>query len=1085
VSKPRIWRRRTSAALLASVMVAGAVTLAGGASTASANPSTKADVLKDTPTDTLGSHDLDLLAEAEAKSEQSVTLLVATEQGAAPKVAAELKKLGGVIGNQVDEVGYVRARVPVKNVVAASKLPGVSAVDLNETIPMPDPAPESMAAASSVAIAATGPGPDTGAVNPYMPTSETGAVSFKKSHPRWDGRNVVVGIMDSGIDLDHPALQTTTTGERKVIDWVTPIDPVYENDGSWRPMLTSVSGPSFSYAGVSWSAPAGDYMINLFSESITAGGAANGDVNRDGDTSDRFGVLYDPATNDVRVDVDQDFDFTDEPVMRPYQENFDIGHFGTDDPATPIAEQVPFVVEFRTDVDTAPVGGPGLIDYVNIGLISSSHGTHVAGIVAANDMLGNEDFDGAAPGAKLVSSRACTFAGGCTAAALTDGMIDLVINRGVDIINMSIGGLPALNDGNNARAELYNILIDVYGVQMFISAGNSGPGTNTIGDPSVASSVVSVAASVSRDTWLANYGSEVRTRNSLFPFSSRGPAEDGGFKPSISAPGSAISTVAGWEEGDPVPEAGYPLPPGYAMYNGTSMAAPQATGAVALLMSGVKAKDLDVTPMQLRRALYSGARWINGASAHEQGNGMLHVADTWKLLREGIEVNGYDVTAPVCTPISEYLATPNEGTGVYNRCAADAGGHRPGQFKSYPVTITRTSGPDVDLLHKLKWVGNDGTFAAPGQVVLPLNEAVTFNVRATPDAGVHSAILRVDNPFTATVDFEIMNTVVASTAMTSPEYEFSTSGKVARNAYTSYFVTVPEGATALQVNLSGIADGSQTRFIAIDPYGVPLESSSSLRCYTNFSDPSLCKPEERDYQNPLPGVWEIEVESRRTSPMLQNPFELTAQVQGVTVDPATTVLEDVTLGEPTPLSWTVENTFGPVMVSGQGGSLGSANSDRPTIADLEVQTFQVTVPAGATQLFAKIGNTSDLSADLDLFVYRGGSLIAYTADGDSEEAVTINNPAPGVYDIEVDGYSVPAGTTEYDYLDVFYSTGLGTISVESGSTELANGASATLSGSVTVDATPEAGRELFGEMLVVTDQGAVVGRGGVSVSSVS
>jgi subtilisin family serine protease len=1085
VSKPRIWRRRTSAALLASVMVAGAVTLAGGASTASANPSTNTDVLKDTPTDTLGARDLDLLAEAQAKSEQSVTLLVATDEGQAPKVATELKKLGGVIGNQVDEVGYVRARVPTGNVIKASKIAGVAAIDLNETLQLPDPSPESQAAASSVATAATGPGPDTEAVNPYMPTHETGAVSFKKSHPRWDGRNVVVGIMDSGVDLDHPALQTTTTGERKIIDWVTPIDPVYENDGSWRPMLTDVSGPTFSYSGVTWSAPAGSYKINLFAENITVGGAANGDVNRDGDTTDRFGVLYDPATGDIRVDTNQNFNFNDDPVMRPYNERFDIGHFGADNPATPISEQVPFVVEYRTGVDTTPVGGPGLIDYVNIGLISSSHGTHVAGIVAANDMLGNANFDGAAPGAKLVSSRACTFAGGCTAAALTDGMIDLVLNRGVDIINMSIGGLPALNDGNNARAQLYNILIDQYGVQMFISAGNSGPGTNTIGDPSVASSVVSVGASISRDTWLANYGSEVNARNAMFNFSSRGPREDGGFKPNISAPGSAISTTAVYEAGSPVPEAGYPLPPGYAMYNGTSMAAPQATGAVALLLSGVKANNLEITTAQLRRAIYSGARWINNVPAHSQGNGMLHVADTWKLLREGVTTADYSVDAPVCTPISEFLATPHRGTGVYNRCAAEAGGHRPGQTKVYPVTITRTTGPASNVLHRLNWVGNDGTFTAPAQVNLPLNQPVTINVRATPASGVRSAILRVDNPFTSTVDFEFMNAVVASNAMTGPDFEFSASGRVVRNGFTSYFVTVPQGATALQVNLSGLAEGSQTRFMAINPYGVPLESGSSLICFTNFSDPATCKPDERDYQNPLPGVWEIQVESRRTSPLLQNPFALTARVQGVSVDPATVVLEGVTTGQPSPVSWELTNTFGPVTVSGQGGSLGSSNSERPTIADLEVQTFQVTVPAGATRLFVKIGNTSDLGADLDLFVYRGGSLVAFNADGDSEEQVTINNPVAGVYDIEVEGYSVPAGTTEYDYLDVFYSAGLGSIAVTPGTVNLANGASATITGSVTVDAAPAAGRELFGEMLVVTSEGAVVGRGGVLVNSVS
>ena len=57
-----------------------------------------------------------------------------------------------------------------------------------------------------------------------------------------------------------------------------------------------------------------------------------------------------------------------------------------------------------------------------------------------------------------------------------------------------------------ADCLVYDRLIDDYGVQLFISAGNSGPGANTIGDPSVASDVVSVAAGASKDTWLANYG---------------------------------------------------------------------------------------------------------------------------------------------------------------------------------------------------------------------------------------------------------------------------------------------------------------------------------------------------------------------------------------------------------------------------------------------------------------------------------------------------------------------------------------------------------------------------------------------------
>ena len=123
------------------------------------------------------------------------------------------------------------------------------------------------------------------------------------------------------------------------------------------------------------------------------------------------------------------------------------------------------------------------------------------------------------------------------------------------------GGLPALNDGNTTRDLLYNRLITQYNAQMFFSAGNDGPGVNTIGDPSVASNVVSVGAYVTKDTWLKNYGADAAKQEGLFVFSSRGPREDGGFKHDIVAPGSAISSVPGWQPGQPIAGT-YALPPG-------------------------------------------------------------------------------------------------------------------------------------------------------------------------------------------------------------------------------------------------------------------------------------------------------------------------------------------------------------------------------------------------------------------------------------------------------------------------------------------------------------------------------------------
>ena len=1035
--------------------------------------------------DKLGDNDRELLSEAREKGEKKVTVLLATTKGGAGGVDASVEQLGGLVGYRNDRLGYVRATLPTANVERAVALGGVLKADLKETIQIDDP-PVSAATATTSPAAATKPvlGRQP-TVNPYLPINETGAAAFRTADPTRDGRGVTIGILDSGVDLDHPALQTTTTGERKIVDWVTAVDPLLEGDASWRPMLTPVTGPAFTVAGKGYTAPAGDLLFNRFSESITRASEPGGDINRDGDTTDVFGVLYRASDNAIWVDQDQDGDFTDGPLLRPYREKFQVGHFGTDDPATPISETSPFVVEFREDVDLTPAGLAGrTADFVNIGIVEDAHGSHVAGITAANNAA---IADGAAPGAKLVSSRACTWGGGCTNVALTEGMIDLVANRGVDIVNMSIGGLPALNDGANARSELYTRLIEEYGVQLFISAGNSGPGLNTIGDPSVAAGVVSVGSSISKPTWKSNYGSVVSAAQQMHNFSSRGPREDGGFKPEVVAPGSAVSTVPLWLKQPDVAETDVALPLGYAMFQGTSMASPQAAGAAAVLLSATKADGIAVTPAQLRKALYSTATPIPGVPVQAQGMGLVTVGKAYDLLQRNLATPSYVVDAPVCTPISDFLATPDRGTGVYNRCAVADGGQAVGKAKSYRVTVTRTTGPAGTRPHAVSFRGNDGTFRANRTSVdLPLGKPVALTLTAKPTTeGAHGAVLLLDDKASPGIEGYSLHTVVAARTLKAPAFSSALTGSVERNRTQSMFVEVPEGTEALQVVLSGIATGSQTRWVAVDPYGIPQDSSSSLTCFTNFGNPRACAPTSRAYLDPTPGTWELTVESRRTSPFLANPFTLTAAAQGVTVDPEVLTVPTATVGEPTQATWTVTNDFGPTSVTPKGGALGSAKALRPTIADAASQQYEVVVPAGSSRFDAVISNPADLSADLDLTVFRGAEQVGQSADGDSEEAVTIANPAAGTYTVVVDGYAVPAGTTAYDYRDVVTSPAYGTLAVPAATVKLASGASTPVSGTLTARQTAGEGRQLFGELQVLSDRGALLGTGSVLVQSLT
>ncbi|MGW0496359.1 S8 family serine peptidase [Streptomyces sp. NPDC003007] len=1087
ISGPRrVARIAVAAGIVAALSAAGPIPLAfsadGPGTDAPADPTVKSAHAK------LGSDDADLLAEAKADGDKTVTMMIATAPGKTEQVAGQLDAVkGGSVGRADDKLGYVRATVPTAKadsaIAAATKLSSVHGIDLREEIPLDDPTPSADTAKGAKAAKGKyrAPGKKTPAENPYNPSFETGAVDFVEDHPKADGRGVTIGILDSGVDLGHPALQKTTTGERKIVDWVTATDPVVDNDNTWRRMDTSVAGPTFTHDGRTWKAPSGSYRVSTFKESYTTGGDAAGDANRDGDTTDSWGVLYDPAAGTVRVDLNNNFDFADDTAMKPYKDGFQIGYFGTDNPKTDIAERQPFVVEIRKDVVHNGAGAKA--DFVNIGVIESEHGTHVAGITAANGLFGGK-MDGAAPGAKLVSSRACTWSGGCTNVALTEGMIDLVTKRGVDIVNMSIGGLPALNDGNNARAELYTRLIDTYGVQLVISAGNSGPGANTIGDPSLADKVISVGASVSKATWAANYGSVVKKKYAMMPFSSRGPREDGGFTPTLVAPGAAINTIQTWMPGQPVAEAGYSLPAGYGMLQGTSMASPQAAGAAALLLSAAKQKKIELTPATLRTALTSTADHIKGVQAYEEGAGLMNIEDAWDSIRDGAASHAYTVKAPVDTAMDDKLKTPGYGTGLYDR----EGGLKAGQKKTYEITVTRTSGADKAIRHELHFENNaGGTFRIVGsdEVKLPLNKPVTVKVQAAPkSAGIKSAILEVDDPKTEGIDRQVLTTVVVAAPL---KYTFSASGSVQRNSSRHYYVTVPEGAKTLEVAMSGLKDKSQTRFISIHPYGVPSDPTSTINCYPNYANPAnTCRPDLRSYADPQPGVWEIEVESRRTSPLLDNPYELDVAVLGAAFEPETVTVPEAKIGTPAAASWKVTNGFAAIDGKLVGGPLGSSKTTRPSVKEGETQTTTVVVPEGATSLDVAIGSVSDAGADLDLAVKdASGDVVGRSADGDSEESVSVPSPAPGKYTVEVFGYSVPAGTTEYDYQDLFFAPTLGSISVDgSAPVKLGTGDSATVSGSVTAAASAPEGREFFGKVQLVNARGTAAGVGSVKIEKV-
>jgi subtilisin family serine protease len=194
---------------------------------------------------------------------------------------------------------------------------------------------------------------------------------------------------------------------------------------------------------------------------------------------------------------------------------------------------------------------------------NAGHGTHTMGTMVGGDGPGPFTPDiGVAPGANWIAAKGCEDFGCSDVSLLSAGQFilaptDLDGNNPdpsmrPDIVNNSWGAGPG--------DEFYLDVVTAWraaGIIPVFSAGNAGPGCDSGGSPGDFLESFSVGATDDNDV--------------IADFSSRGPSAFGKINPDVAAPGVAVlSSVPGDE---------------FAVFDGTSMAAPHVAGTLALVLS--------------------------------------------------------------------------------------------------------------------------------------------------------------------------------------------------------------------------------------------------------------------------------------------------------------------------------------------------------------------------------------------------------------------------------------------------------------------------------------------------------------------
>ncbi len=452
------------------------------------------------------------------------------------------------------------------------------------------------------------------------------------------GKGIKIAVIDTGLEISHPALQRTVSGDAKIIDFKD-----FTREGRFRlqgvETAPECDGRFEAFAEAAKKAVASEtaeVLVACVEESRAVDGQESTvDINADGNTEGDFSAVAFLNKDGAKVALD---------INRN-------GLLDKGELVTAWKRGAPFEPSLvvtgsgikrdlrRLLVQIEPRLGGGY--ELELGFDQEAHGTHVGGIIAGHMGAGGA-FDGVAPEAQLLGYKVCSSTG-CPLSAIYGAMIEAA-KEGAHIANLSLGGSESLKE-DAVAPRLVRFLTQKYGTLFVLAAGNEGPSLNTSGDPGNFPQVLTVGAWNPKQSWNENHGFDLP--DSLYWWSSRGPTRAGGLKPEVIAPGGIVSSV-------PYTTA----KSGFEHFQGTSMAAPMVSGLAALVLEAAQAKSLklvskDRSPgeraLALKRAIEEGAKPQDGLAPFEQGYGLASAPDAVAKLSE------WDALAQPGRPLFRYL----------------------------------------------------------------------------------------------------------------------------------------------------------------------------------------------------------------------------------------------------------------------------------------------------------------------------------------------------------------------------------------------------------------------------------------------